>query len=278
MVLAWTLFACMGACAKHCYTYTAPIVAFFFQNMGALLFLTPYFFSRGTSWIHGGAWPYLCLRGVLGGLSFFALFTALEKIPLTDGTVLNNTAPLFVPFLSAIFLKIPLRLPNFLSALIGFSGVLLMLKPTESVLSLDALPALCSGIMSAFVLIVMRKLANHSPKQILFVYLSITSLASAPFAIPQLSLLPSVAWGPLLCVGALFGLGQLLFTLALRCAEPTVLSPFTYTLVIVSGLIDWGLWGHAPSLLSGIGILFVLLGGLLTIRSGKKPTPPEIAT
>lgn len=270
MVAAWALFAFMSAFAKHSYQYTNSAVAFFFQNFVGFLFLFPYFFKDGMGWLKGDNWGLINLRGVLGGLSFFSLFFSLSKIPLTDGTLLNNTAPLFVPFLAAVFLKSPLRLPVVLSSLLGFIGVMMILKPTGGIFQIHAVPALCSGVLSALIMIVIRLLAATNPKRIIFIYLLITSAVSAPFAIPQLIDLPLIAFAPLLCVGILFGAAQVCLTRSFHYAEPTILAPFTYTFVVVSGLIDWLFWERSLSYLSAAGILLVMIGGVLTIISSRK--------
>jgi drug/metabolite transporter (DMT)-like permease len=270
MIGTWTLFSFMSALVKYSYTYTTAPVAYFFLNFGGFLTLIPYFLSGKGGWLGGGVWGLIGLRSVIGGFSFFALFVSLTSIPLTDGTLLNNTAPLFVPFFAALFLGTPLRLPICLSAMAGFAGVVLILKPTGGVLCLEAIPALLSGVGSASVMIILRLLTEQNPKRILFYYLLLSSIGVAPFAIPQLINLPAIVWPALVCVGLLFGLGQFLYTLSFRYAEPTVLAPFTYTFVVVSGLIDWVVWGHAPGVSSALGIALVLAGGILTIRYSQK--------
>ena len=270
-LLTWTLFACMGAFIKFSYSYTTTPVAFFCQNFVAFLTLIPYFFFGGTSWLNRGSWRLTFLRSALGGISFFCLFLAIKKIPLTDATLLNNTAPLFVPFLAALILKTTLRLPIFVCTLVGFSGVLMILKPSNGVFCLEALPALLSGIASALVMIVMRKLKGENPRKILVTYLVLVSLASAPFALPHLAQLPLVAWIPLSLAGICFGIGQLFLTWSSKHAEPTVLAPLSYTFVVASGILDWAIWGHSPGVASALGILLVLTGGILTIFYSRKP-------
>ena len=270
-LLTWSLFACMSAFIKISYTYTNTPVAFFCQNFGAFLTLIPYFFLRGTSWLNRENWRLTFLRSALGGISFFCLFLAIKKIPLTDATLLNNTAPLFVPFLAALILNTTLRLPIFVCTLVGFTGVLMILKPSDGFFCLEAFPALLSGIASAIVMIVMRQLKGENPRKILFTYLALISLASAPFALPHLLQLPLVAWIPLSLAGICFGFGQLFLTWSSKHAEPTVLAPLSYTFVVGSGILDWAIWSHSPGMASAIGILLVLSGGILTIFYSRKP-------
>ncbi len=223
-------------------------------------------------------WGLIALRGALGALAFFSLFFSLSKIPLTDATLLNNTAPLFVPFLAALVLKTPLRSAICASAGIGFLGVILTLKPSAGLFQLDALPALTSGFFSAVVMILMRMLVTESPKLVIFSYLLIASIAASFFAVPQLPSLPLEAWAPLICVGVIFGSAQMCYTRSFHYAAPTLLAPFSYSFVAVSGLIDWVIWSRTPSLQSAAGIAFIALGGLLTIRYSRRAPAPEKAS
>ena len=123
-------------------------------------------------------------------------------------------------------------------------------------------------------MILMRMLAQESPKRVIFIYFLIASIASAPFAIPYILYLPLAALLPLLAVGMLFASAQMCYTRSFHYAEPTILAPFSYSFVAVSGLIDWAVWDHAPTIFSGVGILLVLLGGILTIRYSRTFVQP----
>lgn len=277
MIFAWSLFAAMSAFAKHSYEHTTPAITFFCQNFIAFLVLLPYFFQNGIGWLRGEQWRLIAARGSLGAAAFFLLFFSLSKIPLTNATLLNNTSPLFVPFLATLLLKIPLRAAVCCSAGIGFLGVVLILKPSAGLFQLGALPALVAGIFSAIVMIIMRLLAKQNPKRVIFGYMVIASTASLPFALPQLSSVPAIAWPSLLCVGIIFGIGQMYYTRAFQYAEPTVLAPFSYSFVVVSGLIDWLVWHHAPTLASITGFLLIAVGGILTILYSRKPSRQKIS-
>lgn len=276
MVLTWSLFAFMSAFAKAAYAYTNPKVTFFFQNFVGFLLVAALTVRPGFT-LKSDRWPLLLARGLAGALSFFCLFYSISRIPLTDGTVLNTTAPLFLPLFLHFWLKKKSSLKVWLSSLLGFIGVVCILKPGAEILQPAALPALFSGIGSAFVMILIRLLAGEDAKKIVFVYLLIASLSIFPFAASSLPSLPAASWPYLIAIGLLFGSAQIAYTKSLAYAEPTLLAPFVYTFVVVSGCLEWLVWDRVPSLLSAFGMLLIILGGVLTILWGKgAPAPAEL--
>ncbi|MBS0625053.1 MAG: DMT family transporter [Verrucomicrobia bacterium] len=275
MVLAWIFFAIMSALAKHSHQHVPAGVALFFQNFGALCFLSLTFFRKGKRYSIPPTWPWLVARALVGAFSFFCLFWSLGHIPLTDGAVLNNTAPLFVPLVMQIILKKRSSLRVWMSALVGFLGVLLILKPTGEIFQMAAFGALVSGIGSAFVMVIIRRISSEDPQLIILVYLTLGSLCAFFLAAPHLTSIPLAALPTLLGIGATFGAGQFVFTRCFRYAEPPVLAPFSYTLVAISALIDWLVWNHAPNLLSALGILLVVTGGVFTILASRSEPRQE---
>ena len=193
MVLTWSLFAFMSAFAKAAYAYTNPKVTFFFQNFIGFLLVAALTIRPGFT-LKSSRWPLLLARGWAGAFSFFCLFYSISRIPLTDGTVLNTTAPLFLPLFLHFWLKKKSSLKVWLGSLLGFIGVVCILKPGAEILQPAALPALFSGIGSAFVMIVIRLLAGEDAKKIVFVYLLIASASIFPFAASSLPSLPSASW------------------------------------------------------------------------------------
>jgi drug/metabolite transporter (DMT)-like permease len=260
MILTWVLFAIMSAVAKNAYQYTNHNVTFFFQNFGAFVFLRPKF-----SLFKSKNWRLLMIRSLFGAFSFYSFFFSLNFIPLTDGTLLNTTAPLFLPVVLHFWVKKKSSLAVWLSSLLGFLGVVIILKPGTEIFQLGALPALLAGVGSAIVMVAIRQMVGEDSKRIVLIYVFIASLCALPPALPHFSALPLAIWPSLILIGLLFGTAQMLYTRALSYGEATVLAPFTYTFVIMAGLIEWAVWDRAPTLWSLFGMLLVIAGGVLTI-------------
>ena len=271
-VLAWTLLAMMSAFAKYSYRYVPMNTTFLFQNFGALCLVTPLFLSMRKPLRKPSSWPTIFARALFGASAFYSLLWSLGRIPLTDGNVLNNTAPLFVPLILYFWLKKKSSGNVWLGTLIGFLGVLLILKPSGQIFQWSAIGALYSGFASGVVMVLVRRLAGDDPRVVILAYLSIASLCIFPFAAPELSAIPLEALPVLLTISFLFGCSQFVYTKSMHYAEPTVLGPFSYTYVAVSGLIDWFVWNNPPNLLSLMGIALIIGGGIFIIFASRKAT------
>jgi drug/metabolite transporter (DMT)-like permease len=69
------------------------------------------------------------IRGITGFLALALYFFAISKIPLATAVMLNYTSPLFVALMAPLVLKESVNLKIFLIILLGFVGVLLIVKP-----------------------------------------------------------------------------------------------------------------------------------------------------
>ena len=147
------------------------------------------------------------------------------------------------------------------------SASCLIIKPGADLLTNpSALIALSAALFSAIALVSVNKLSgqNH-PDTILFYYFFIASLATLPFAIVNWSEPTTHEWGLLLGVGMFMAVAQLLIILAYQHATASQIAPFNYSVVIFSGLIGWVVWHNTLDWISGVGILLVCAGGILSI-------------
>ena len=270
MTISWILFAVMNAVAKYACGYTAFTVVLFFQHGIAFLLLSPLLFSSGFSLLDTENKGLLGLRALGGLLVFICLFFALSLIPLTDALLLANTGPLFLPFILLLWLKQKTSGKIWLSASVGFIGVLLIMQPSSQIFHFGSLFALLAGCFTGFVMIIVRRLASENSKRVVLSYLLMATAASLPFACPFFPLIPMKAIPSLLLVGTLFAIGQWTYTRALIHAYSAILAPFSYVFIVVGVGIDWFIWNRYPSLGTLTGILLIVAGGILTILWSRK--------
>jgi len=156
------------------------------------------------------------------------------------------------------------------SLLIGFAGVILILKPDLALLSDPiALIATSAAVFSALALVAVNQLSNtEPPRRILFYYFLYSSAAAAPFAVLKWRTPTDREWLFLGGIGLMMAASQLLIILAYKHATAGRIAPFNYTVVIFSGLIGWVVWKNTPDLLSLVGVLLVTAGGVLSTKFG----------
>src|SRR5438105_1685322 len=91
-------------------TQTVPVLTvLFFQNVIALISISPWMLVHGAKSLKANRYGLVFFRALVGTTGFALLFLAVKYTSLVDAMVLNNTGPLFLPFVLLIWLKIPIN-------------------------------------------------------------------------------------------------------------------------------------------------------------------------
>ncbi|MFO1154661.1 MAG: DMT family transporter [Rhodospirillales bacterium] len=269
IVLAFLSVAVMSAFGKAASAVPTGIVVLF-QNGISLVLLLPWVLHRGTADIRTTRLPLHLVRAISGLLSQALFFIAVKEMSLVDAVLLVNAAPLFIPLVVLVWLKRKIRPMVITSLVIGFVGVLLILKPSAALLTNPAaLLATAAALFSAIALVSVNRLSSTDrPDTILFYYFLISTIAATPFAIAGWRPPVGVEWGYLAGIGVFMALSQLFIILAYQQSTAERLAPFNYSVVVFSGLIGWLVWDNVPDLVALIGIVLVCVGGILSIIFG----------
>jgi drug/metabolite transporter (DMT)-like permease len=220
-------------------------------------------------------WTHL-IRGLSGCGCFYAFYAALRHIPLVDATLLRNTAPLMVPLVLLVWYGVKVPRANWLPLMIGFVGIVLILKPGVNGLGIWSLVALASGIGLAISMVSTRTLARQEPEsRILFYYFVTSLLLAVPFFALNPEPIPLAAVPELLYIGGGMYVAFVLYTRAYSYVSASVLSPTNYFGVVFAGFFDWLLWQHVPDLAGLLGIALVIGGGILVLRMGQEEPEAE---
>lgn len=261
------LSATVAAVGKHLSGMQVPVSAMIVAQYSiSFLFTLPGVARNGLGSLRTERRAMHLLRGLSGVACFYCYFFALSKISLLEATLLRNSAPLMVPLLIFLALREPISRRSLPPLLIGFLGVVLVLRPGFAELSLWHLVALGSGLGLAISMITTRLLASSEPaSRILFYYFAVSLLVSLPFFVWQGGEIAAAALPWLLYMGVVIYLCFLLYTWAYSYASASVLAPTSYFAVVFGGLLDWWLWGLLPDQLTLAGIALVILGGVMVV-------------
>lgn len=244
----------------------------FIAYLVGVLFLVPYVAKQGISFLRSDHYPLLIGRALFGTLASFLYSFSLNYIPIVNGTLLFNTAPLFIPLLSLVFLKTKIEKMIWFAVLIGFIGIIIIIKPTEAIFTQTGnLLAVASGISLAVAYLMMKILTNtDSPVRIIFYYLGLGMVLQIPL-VAFAGSLPShegVLYSALSGISLL--IAQLLLVTAYKYAGASEVGVYQYSSVVFVGLFEWLLWNIAPSLSTLLGFLLVAFAGITVIRSNPK--------
>jgi drug/metabolite transporter (DMT)-like permease len=245
----------------------------FIQNCISFLCILPIATRHGLTKLKTDHLNIHLIRDITGVLSYYLYFVAIRYLNLVDATMLNYTAPLFVPIFSWIWMKEPIQKHIWWSILIGFLGVAIILNPSRQIFEIGFLFGLFAGINSGVAFVALRALnIKHEPmSRTLFYYFLFGMFITAPFAYVFWTPPSGSEWFRVIGIGGATAVGQMLLTIAYRYGTASHLSPLGYSTAIYSGLISWFFFDRPLSLRSYIGTALIVIGGTLTYLLKKKP-------
>lgn len=269
VILCYLCLALFSACAKVASESVSAFTVLFFQNSFCFLLNLPSALHKGLRTQH----PYLHLiRDVFGFASYFLFVLSVKYIPLANAVLLSNSAPLWIPFIIWIWFK--KKVPFYLwgSIILGFVGLLFILKPDLKIFDVASLLALVSGILIGVAMVAIGRLTYTEPApRVLFYYFLLGLIISLPGFIKDFSAafhLPVLYF--LICAALLFYLVQFFITRGFRYGKTSTLSPLAYTVVLFSAILDRLFWHKVPDFWSLIGMVLVIAGGVISVYLEKK--------
>ncbi len=269
----------MAAVAKFAGARVGPVEVAFFRAVVGLLVTLPFIIRQGRGgWVSGQ--PLLqALRGVIASFVMLCGFYAVVHIPLADFTVIAFTKVLFVVLLAVLMLGEKIHLRRSLATIVGFLGVLVIMRPTgtfEVAALVAVLGALLVGINIVLVKIVSR--TDGTVTLVLYSNLVQCLVLAAPAAYfwvtPDRDVLVA-----LLGVGILGTLVQLCIVRGYTIAEASAVIPVDYTRVIFAALLGYLFFDELPDRWTWIGAGVIILSTLYIARRearlGKRNADPE---
>lgn len=243
----------------------------FIAYMTGALLLTPYVITKGINFLKSEHYWLLLGRAIFGTFASFLYTISINFIPIVNSTLLFNTAPIFIPILSVLFLRAKVAKSIWLAVILGFIGIVIIIHPTAAIFTQTGnILGLLSGIFLAIAYLMMKILTNtDSGIRIIFYYLGIGALMQIPFLFFYgLPTEQSALYATLSGVALLSA--QLCLVNAYRYAMASEIGIYQYASVVFVGLIEWMFWGSVPSIWDTLGIAFVAFAGMIILRNGKQ--------
>lgn len=260
-------FAAMNALIKlaSAEVPTATILAI--RHWLALALLLPIAWRRG--WIGtqtAARLRFHVARSLTGLAAMWTSFWAVGHLPLADAAVLKMTSPLFVPLIAALWLGERLGPRIAWAALLGFAGVLAILKPGSGLFVPAALVGLASGALAALARVTIRRMSiGIGAGEIVFWFTLAGTVLTTPAALAE-GVVPAARDCGLIAALALLGtLGQLLMTRAYASAPAAVVGPLGYAGVLFATGFGWAIWHETPDVMTVTGALAIVAAGLLVM-------------
>jgi drug/metabolite transporter (DMT)-like permease len=269
-VAAMACMASLSAMVKWCGGRGVPVFEIvFFRNAFAFVPLGLYIWRTTGPEVLRTQRPLGHLtRSAVGLAAMVCGFSAVQHLPLTEATAFQFASPLFMTALSALILHERVGRHRWGAVLVGFIGVLIMVRPTPG--HADAVGialALAGAFGAAGAMVAIRQIAGTERGPTIVFYFTaggtVLGLVGSLFhwVTPDpLTLLV------LICGGLVGGVGQLLLTEALRVAPVGVVAPFDYSQLIWATAFGFLVWGELPHPATIAGALVVAASGVYILH------------
>jgi drug/metabolite transporter (DMT)-like permease len=238
-------------------------VAVFFRYFIALIMAIAILFRSGRpELLLTGHLPLHALRGLMLLLSTMLNFLAITYLQLAQTASISFTIPLWVCGLSVLLLGEEVGPRRWAAVIVGFFGVLIIMRPGSSGFHWAMILSLCSAFSGAIYNIGTRKVGGTDRAETSLFYVCLVGSLGAALPLPWTWQMPhGFEWLLFLAMG-LFGFtGHLLLTQAHRLAPASVLAPFVYSQIVWMILLGFILFGDKPG-------IWTLTGGVIVIASG----------
>jgi drug/metabolite transporter (DMT)-like permease len=253
------IFTTNGAMIRLLSTEIEGVQTAFFRAFFSVLFLLPLIFTgRVKPWksqhIQGHFW-----RTLMGTVSMVLGFYALAMLPLADATALAFSQPLFSVVLAAIVLHEKVRWRRWTATIVGFIGVLVMVRPGSHGLQLGAIVALCNAMSVAVSILLVRRLsASEAPLMILTQFALWSTLFLLVPAIWFWRWPTPFGWALAVGVSITATLGQYFWVQAFASGEMSAVAPFDYLRLPFAVFVGWMIWGDMPVVWTFVGAAIVI--------------------
>ncbi|WP_296747381.1 DMT family transporter [Mesorhizobium sp.] len=273
------MFALNDAMGKWLVTSFSVGQVVLIRSIGAFIVLGPMIVNQGAGKLFQIERPVLqFLRVVATTLDTGLFYAAVVYLPLADVMSFYMAGPIYVAALSHLLLGEKVGWRRWLAILVGFCGVLIILKPSSAAFSLSSAFALIGSIAFAFAIILNRRLRGTTDTTLVTWQTIGTLLVGGVLTIGAWRTPSALDLGAMLLLGVVSCAAHLMITRALKLAPASTLAPLHYSLLLWAVIFGLAFFGDVPSSRILVGSAIVVLAGLFIFHRQKvveTVVPPE---
>ena len=153
-------FGLMAVAIRYATRYVPTQEVAFFRNAFGLLALLPMLLRPGRAPLKTQQLPRYFVRSAIGLGSMLCAFWALGHLPLAQAVSLSYSTPLFVTIAAVLWLGETVRVRRWAAVVVGFIGVLVIVRPGTAGFTAGSLVAVAAAVLSSLVAIQIKQLTR----------------------------------------------------------------------------------------------------------------------
>lgn len=268
-MILWSIcFSIVMSLAKKISPEISGATLIFCRLAIGLTFAMPIFIGQGIQAVIKT--PYISLhliRAVIVTCAMGCTYYAYRNLPLAEAASIGQTGPLFTTLLAGFILREKMTLSKWLAMMVGYAGVLFIVKPGAAELNIAMLVALAANLLAGMAIIIAKKVSSADSSSTILFYgtvgtLILTSL-QVLFSWQTPSMTDSIY---LIFIGASGMLSQYCYLQALKYAPASFVTPFEYVRLCVTIPIGIIVFNETPDLYSLLGSLIIVGSIIYLVR------------
>ena len=271
MLLSALIAALSGAVAKVLSQTMDPIEIVFYRNLlGVMIIL--YSFKRVSVSIDKSKLHLLFLRGFFGTLAMLLFFYTIATIPLGVAIILNKTSPFFVTILAYYLMKESISTSTFFALIIGFIGIVLIVKPFGFDISIEHILGVLGGFFAACAYATIKKIKDIYDARVIMlsfmgigVVIPLLIFLFTPYAKFQIHT-DIFVWLLIALMAVLSTASQWFLTRAYSLTKASIIGVVGYTSIPFAVGFGVVLGDSLPDMYTFLGIALIVLGGILVSK------------
>ena len=277
MLVAALGFAIMGVLVKVGSAKFSSAELVFYRSLLGLLTIYAFIFAKKLP-LKTSVLGKQMSRAIVGFVSLVLFFYAIAHLPLATAITLNYTSPLFLALFMPFMLKTEhqhqLKAWLYIAVVLGFIGVVLLLKPTfQSGDALAGALGLASGIGASIAYIHVKQLSNvNEPDwRTVFYFTLVSTIGSGAWMLNQQ--FTAITWKdvPLLAgLGVSATLAQMALTRAYRTGNTLTVASLAYVTVVLASFFGVLWWQEQLTLIEWVAIGLIILSGIISVNATDK--------
>jgi len=212
---------------------------------------------------------------VVSTAMFFTYYT-YRNLPISMATSIGMSGPLFTTLLTIIVFRERVNLIRWVLLLIGYAGVVIVIKPTSFELEIGIVTSILANVLASINILIIRKLSQSEPPIVNVFFLNLGLLLVTTIISPyNYNSIPSQDL-VFIGVAGFFGVSIHFFhSYALKFSSPILIAPFEYTRIVYSAVI--GIYAFKELLENNLIIgscIIIAINYILLVLDKKKAKQP----
>jgi drug/metabolite transporter (DMT)-like permease len=267
MAAAAAAFTVMTTLIREAANGVHPFEIAFFRALVNLGLMLPFALRTGRAGLKTKNHKAFAVRGVCGLAFLMTYFSGAALIPVAESQALTFTSPLWGTLLAVFFLSERLTVTRASAIIVGFAGVLVILRPGVLQVSVGAVLVLAGALAAAAsnTIVKFTTRTDHPDAIVFYQMVYVTPL----ILIPALYVWTWPALHELLlmiAVGFFATLNQRFLSRAYACADAIAVLPFEFSRLPFAAIIGFLAFGELPDVWAWIGGAVIFGASLYMVR------------